>query len=917
MAKPDINRDYYADLGISSSADAADIKKQFRKLALQYHPDRNPGREAEVNAKFQIIQSAHEVLSDPDAKAKYDANRRSRYPTASGVRGNPWQDVAKDFPAPPRRAGADRSSRAPPPRPPSGAHKYANFTSGAAPTAKQPPREDPEARRNAWQAFENMRPSSQGKSAASAASQARKPVPPPRPTESASTRPVPRTPGQKQKAEAAFGARKPGYAPHSPVPGDEPSASSSGYATNRHTYDASSANAREPIPDPLAQFREKVGSDSRQSTPYHSGNGEKVDPFDGVPLGRAKSTRERESPRTEQRKSGDNLSPGGNRYRSSSASGPRTATSSEANDGSEIPQRYPFTSRASARYTPAGVTPNTSGPGTPTGLNGSGQAHPPGGSAGQAEGPSMYAKPPFSRQPSSSFKSSSDPANGGKAATYAYPYGNATAPNASGDLPSSVSPSPSPLSGGLSSLTRSLSSYERDQQEMLKSLIVNAYSPSVLKKKREISRSSPATSGQDANKDDTRSFNFAVDDDTFSPTSGGPSRFARSSADDINTRFANNQSPDDWRFTAGSPVQEGQDPHKKRRAQPGNGIGRDSPQAAPPRPPKEHVDGSQPPPMPPKTKWDAQGWEGIGAENFAPQPAAPASASPTRPPTRTYSRKPKVKATAGSAGLVNEESSSDENRDFTAPRPHVEVPISDSPMDIDSPPPTKPSAAPPQPPTARNIHVEPSNPEWRQGNGKAIPDAHLSKPVLTPAFNPNAGGSEDSEEFAASFADLRNVAPFAQKPSGLNSFGDLKSNLPFESRASGRVALDQEKKKPEVLDFPSVPRAPNPPPALAVPNLKPSTAAWHKYLQEFQEYMMRWDEFNAQVASHFDARKHQIQDSRKTKGYAFLTTQGTEGIQEYLEYVQQDREIRRQWAAACDDHEQRVKSFLTHRVQMM
>lgn len=319
-----------------------------------------------MNSKFQIIQSAHEILSDPDAKARYDANRRSRFPTASGVRGNPWQDVAKDFPAPPRRAGADRSSRNPPPPPPSGAQKYRNFTSGAAPTAKQSSREDPEARRNAWQAFESMRPSSQGKSAAS---QAKRPVPPPRPTETANTRPVPRTPGQKQKAEAAFGARKSGYAPHSPVPGDEPSVSSSGYATNRHTYDASSTT-REPIPDPLAQFRDKFG-DNRQSTPYHSGAGEKVDPFDSVPLSRAKSTRERESPRTEQRTSGDNLSPGGNRHRSSSA--PRSATPNEANSSSEIPQRHPFTSRASARYTPAGVTPNTSGPGTPTGLSGTGQ----------------------------------------------------------------------------------------------------------------------------------------------------------------------------------------------------------------------------------------------------------------------------------------------------------------------------------------------------------------------------------------------------------------------------------------------------------------------------------------------------------------------------------------------------------------
>lgn len=526
----------------------------------------------------------------------------------------------------------------------------------------------------------------------------------------------------------------------------------------------------------------------------------------------------------------------------------------------------------------------------------------------------MYANSSSSDRPSFVFKSFFDPANG-KRSLYAYPYGNGTALSSSGGSPRKVS-SPSPPPSGGKSPRPSLTPYERRQQEMLKSLIVNAYSPSVIKKKRELSRTNSAVSGQDADENATSSFSFPVDDDTFSPNSPGPNRFARSSADDINTRFTNNQSPEPWHFTAGSPREEGQDPHKKRRAQSGNRNGPELPQQAPPRPPKEHVDGSQvPPAMAPKTKWDAQSWESIGAENFAPQPAAPASASPTRQPTRTYSRKPKVKATAGSAGLVNDESGSDEN--LAAPRPHTDVPLSDSPtaMDIDSPP-AKPSGAPPQPSTARNIPVEPSRPEWRSGNAQGVPDVTPANPAPKPAFNPNAVGSEDSEEFAASFADLRNVAPFAQQPSGLNSLGDLKSNLPFESQASGRVVLDQGKKKPEQLNFPVVPRAPNPPPALAVPNLKPSTSAWHKYVQEFQEYMQRWDEFNAQVTDHFDARKRHVQDTRKAKGYDFLATLGTEGIEEYLGWVQQDRDIRRQWAAACDDHEQRLKSFLAHRRQM-
>jgi curved DNA-binding protein CbpA len=43
--------------------------------ALKYHPDRNPGREAEFNAKFQAIQAANEILSDPQQRLKYDTDR--------------------------------------------------------------------------------------------------------------------------------------------------------------------------------------------------------------------------------------------------------------------------------------------------------------------------------------------------------------------------------------------------------------------------------------------------------------------------------------------------------------------------------------------------------------------------------------------------------------------------------------------------------------------------------------------------------------------------------------------------------------------------------------------------------------------------------------------------------------------------
>ncbi len=64
-------RDYYEVLGIDKNASANDIKKAYRKLAILYHPDKNPG-DKEAEEKFKEAAEAYGVLSDPDKKARYD-----------------------------------------------------------------------------------------------------------------------------------------------------------------------------------------------------------------------------------------------------------------------------------------------------------------------------------------------------------------------------------------------------------------------------------------------------------------------------------------------------------------------------------------------------------------------------------------------------------------------------------------------------------------------------------------------------------------------------------------------------------------------------------------------------------------------------------------------------------------------------
>ena len=63
-------RDYYEVLGVSRDASSEEIKRAFRKLAFQYHPDRN--RDDGAEAKFKEVNEAYEVLSDADKRAAYD-----------------------------------------------------------------------------------------------------------------------------------------------------------------------------------------------------------------------------------------------------------------------------------------------------------------------------------------------------------------------------------------------------------------------------------------------------------------------------------------------------------------------------------------------------------------------------------------------------------------------------------------------------------------------------------------------------------------------------------------------------------------------------------------------------------------------------------------------------------------------------
>ena len=81
-----MKKDFYEILGISKSATPAEIKKAYRKKAIQYHPDKNPG-DKKAEEMFKSAAEAYEVLSDPDKKARYDQFGHEAFQQAGGFGG--------------------------------------------------------------------------------------------------------------------------------------------------------------------------------------------------------------------------------------------------------------------------------------------------------------------------------------------------------------------------------------------------------------------------------------------------------------------------------------------------------------------------------------------------------------------------------------------------------------------------------------------------------------------------------------------------------------------------------------------------------------------------------------------------------------------------------------------------------------
>ncbi|KAF7872371.1 hypothetical protein EAF04_003292 [Stromatinia cepivora] len=730
MVKADFDRDYYADLEIEQGASINEIKKQFRKLALVYHPDRNLGKETDITAKFQAIQSAHEVLTDPLERQRYDdARSRFRYMSASAFRstkGNPYSNYGSEFPRPPKPPPY-RPNRNPPPQS-AGAARYSTFQ-----TPKQSPsaaaQEGPEARKSTFNAWESMKGNQRTSASYRTGSGPTWSTPKAAPRDQSgreesssfkNTAPPRPKPSFDDFRSESYHARTPSN-PAPPVPkrngfmpsnpgADEPSAGKGNYSTSRVNrnmppppppreapsfeqerekgYTPATAppinNNTRPsakINDPLRESRaeEEPSYEPRLSTPYASAGGEKFDPFDAANLGRSKSSRE-------------------------SFAEPKTRKP-VPRAGSD-----PDLTSPSPNGTPKDSTPKDSFP------------------------KDNFPKDNF---PKDNFPKDSFPKDS-----------FATSPFDSSD--SGNAPEINPQKPRVFAKPRK---------------------PTSAQEQRQPDTAPPGTSNQNgpaAQEEPKRQasiFSMKLDDETFSPT-----------RPKINTTFSSAE----WhgKFEAGGDYfvperKTTQIPlHSHVRAQSASRSRGRSPvksRSADSKPfPARKLDSDTPIESPRGTRFSPEDW----AEKFKPQTFAPPSIpSPTKPsvPPRVGSRRPRVpiaKPTVGSAAVFSGDDSSDDKPLFAGRNPKApKPPASPDAMDVDSPPPATPAPPPPAPPPqAPPVQASPTQASPPQASPpqasptKASPQrANAGLKINTEQLKRSAASSQspvDAEGLGVEFHDL-------------------------------------------------------------------------------------------------------------------------------------------------------------------
>ncbi|KXT16248.1 hypothetical protein AC579_6942 [Pseudocercospora musae] len=916
MVKPDVKHNYYADLDLPTTATVDDVRKAYRKLALQYHPDRNAGKEDECVPRFQAIQAANEVLSDATTKAKYDADRRKAglYPAQTfkpnvPSPGNPYS-ARSDFPPPPRRtqpgtwAGHRPTASTAAGSTPSGADRFTNFPRPHAAAPRKDPAADRTQQFRAWQNMNNPQPERPRYAA---------PQPPPREPQPQARPPPPNVPNRPRmnrqdtkiptEEQIRAGMR---YGNASAPAGDEAEAANrqSAWAAFQKSNAGQPGMARKgrapTTPKRPTGFDPNApGSDERPATGHyvhrHKSADLTADGFPPPPPGPPPSAPSSPLSPNTQRPFADPLRPF--RSRNSNDDAPyseanRTSTPYSSFSG----EKTAFSSDGLRRS--VSVRDNTKlSPESATSGHSRARSVDPAARQRQAEAArenGNKGRPTFMAGYSSSSGSSSPEGSSGPDPTESPEELSDEPPAKPQDPKDRPKKKPTPPSARFPNGTRSTLAGDGNTTDPEKPSMQQKAAPNI--------------------------FTVPVDHETFQPTRG-KSR----SVEEINTNFS--PEPFAGRFQGSgdyfAPSPNGRRPSpslrsgssRAQRANTTDSTPASKPSSPMPPPPfvrEPNEQRSRPPSMygtPVDGKFNPDHWsEALKDAHSWAVPGPPPNPPLSKAPSSKGSR-PSSKSQPGpTLGTDKSPHVVDDNDDV------VEVDRNGHPvasggaaddgdaMDIDTPPRPTDAAEQAAPLSSsanepRLYSVPPS--QWRQEQAQSY-----SHNRQTSSSSRRAQRKSGQSDLKTNLDSLRHTIPLEGGKDGLNELADLSSSLPYASKASS--TLPTEGDDPPEVKLPQYPKAPSGPTKL-------TKASWTEYAQKFANYLLGHHMWNRSMLEHFNRREPQA-EACMSHGTDWLsasgdTVNGAPGFGEYCKAVKQDQKWRTAWQVGCDKHLQNVNDF--------
>ncbi|KAJ5819197.1 Heat shock protein DnaJ N-terminal [Penicillium riverlandense] len=924
MVKADVRRDYYADLGLAPSAEAEDIKKQFRKLALKYHPDRNPGKEIEFNAKFQAIQAANEILSDPQQRLKYDTDRlRAGYGKFYGPPKANTPRKAQPSSRAPTSASKSQSQKPPysrkpqpppnepPPNGPSfGAQRYASHAR-AGPQQWHNAQDEAQTRADAFRGFQGMRGNNKtqgwqqfdprtGRAAPSSGAAPRQNAP------FGQQGPRPKSAYEYFKAPPPTASnptspkKKQGFAPGT-AGGDEPMARGTSAYTTNHRTDRPFSYI-DPEPSPMGGY----------SSRYAGTGGEKTF-FASPKLNRSATMR----------------TPSGSYRPSSSADHPISSSGQPGRHHSASPKDRSTRSRnISISSSSSDLDDDSESDSDEVNVGRTGAFKPKAVPKSRLRPHQKFAD--FHREDDSS--PGEDPFPQWTPSSFAHSYSPPPPP----DFSQTWRPRNPPRSWIYDALADSddAKGHNSDSAAFPK----GSYRPDQNPRFQGSSTRTDASSN-------TANHYFG--------------EFGRNSPSNLHKKF----SAEDWRDHLTQFTFMGQQPSDKEafrrptssrnrgRASTQNGstLPAQSPASASANPfvDTSHYPKAQPVEQPPTPfakatfsvdQWAEQlqnlSWNVPETDKSRPSANIPHSRSPKRPPRSGV----KVRSAPQPASVATEaeEVHGTANGNIPAESAHA-APADAEAMDLDD-------DLPPPPPLSSMPEKGPAG-EPRTANYPDLP-SHASKDAPTPTKKPRSqsrteANSSSAETRAPLFDldNLRNTAPFSSANGGIENLQEMGDTLPFQSQAKPPTTTKRDI-RPRELNCPNPPkrpRAPEPAPARAgSQQLALSREQWSRYVSEMTTYMREWNQFNRRMLQHFIARQEAVEtglaprwisavgDSarlnlnggdgdgdqsgisedtdRNEDEETLVPGSGKGGFSAYLRGIEEDIQVRKHWEVACEMH---------------